>query len=188
MSVDLANNFIAALGYSQQMRDKYLTQFYKQYSLEGRYVFVDKSACSTMLQKELAVDTIMQSQKGGSICIEEKIEQRFTGNFALETDSCTVPGRLRGGWMRYAEADYLLYAFEQRIFDSAIGLDVYLINFPKLRSWFWNIEEAKPERFKPHVMDTLNRTRIKIVPIDDVRREVGLSRYTCTETMCRKAA
>lgn len=179
MSVSLAQNFYAALDYTTRMRDKYLIHFYKQYSKEGRYVFIDKSSCSTLLQKELAVDTILQSHKGGSLCIEEKIEQRYTGNFALETDSCTKPGYERGGWMRYAEADYLLYAFERES-----GLDVYLINFPKLRAWFWDIEEQSPIRFKPHIMDTHNRTRFKIVPIEDVRREVGLSQYSCTDEGC----
>ncbi len=182
-SINLANNFYAALAYTQQMRDKYLTSFYKKYSLDGRYVFIEKSACSTMLQKELAVDTIFQSRKSGSLCIEEKIERKYTGNFALETESCTKPGHERGGWMRYAEADYLLYAFA-----VSTGLDVYLIDFPKLRSWFWDSEERLPLRFRPHVMDTHNRTLIKIVPIEDVKQEVGYLRYLCTEEMCMRVS
>lgn len=161
--------------WSQQKRDSHLIHFYQKYAVDGRYVFVDKSACSTIMQKQLAVDTIIQARGGASWCIEEKIE-RWPGytrsNFALETDSCTVPGRERKGWMHYAQADYLLYAFEQENGD----LDAYLIHFPQLRSWFWNVQE----RYSSHTMETLNRTRFKKVPIADVRRSVGMVRYLVT--------
>jgi hypothetical protein len=181
MSNRLADDFLAALEYTQMMRDKFLVHFYQKYSLEGRYVFIDKSACSTLLQKELAVDTVAQSRDKGSVCIEEKVEQ-WPGykrtNFALETDSCTVSGRERVGWMRYAKADYLLYAFANED-DSC--LDVYFIDFPKLRRWFW----ASEARYEPHTMDTLNRTKFKKVPIDDVIQAVPTSRYLITSEGCQ---
>lgn len=177
----LADNFSAALEYSETMRDTFLVQFYRKYSLEGRYVFINKSACSTILQKELAVDTIVQSMNGGSICIEEKIEQ-WPGwkrnNFALETDSCTRPGRERKGWMHYAKADYLLYAFA---YEGDTGLDAYFIHFPKLREWFWNLKT----RYPSHTMNTLNRTRFEKVPIDDVVRAIPTSRYIITSDGCQ---
>src|SRR5438105_6458083 len=113
--LDLSTDFQAACKWTRLMRDTFLSRFYKKYSYDGRYVFVDKSDCSTLLQKELAIDTIMQYPKS-SVCIEEKIEQwpkngRKRTNFALETDSCTVRGHERKGWMHYARADYLLDAF-----------------------------------------------------------------------------
>ncbi len=177
---DLTNNFTAASAYAEHMRDKYLVHFYRKYSVEERYVFVDKSACSTLLQKELAIDTIMQ-RPGYSVCIEEKIEQ-WPGyerqNFALETASCTVVGHERQGWMHYAKADYLLYAFAQ-VNDS--GLEVYLIDFPKLRHWFWNL----PTRYPAHVMEeTLNHTRFEKVPIRDVAEFVKCTRYLITGEGC----
>lgn len=176
----LSNNFSAAIEWTCQMRDTFLSLFYKTYSYDGRYVHVDKSACSTLLQKELAIDTIVQKERG-SVCIEEKIEQ-WPGfkrkNFALETDSCTVLGHERKGWMHYARADYLLYAFA---YAENKGLDVYLINFPKLREWFWNL----PSRYESHVMkETTNHTRFEKVPIADVRKAVPTSRYLITEKEC----
>ena len=180
MSTRLADNFTAAAEYSRYMRDKYLSHFYQKYSFDGRYVYIDKSACSTLLQKELAIDTVMQWGKG-SLCIEEKIEQ-WPGfkrrNFALETESCTVIGRERHGWMHYAKADYLLYAFA---YENDSGLDVYLIDFPKLHEWFWNL----PTRYEAHVMEnTINHTRFEKVPILDVRRAVPTIRYLINDAGC----
>lgn len=178
----LADDFQAALHYSQQMRDRFLgPHFYQKHALDGRYVYVEKSACSTLLQKELAVDTILQSTRGGSICIEEKIEQwpgYYRENFALEVASCTIPGKERKGWMHYARADYLLYAFA---YPGDTGLRVYLINFPRLRAWFWGL----PTRYPVHVMDTSNRTRFEKVPIVDVRRAVPTTRYHITDRGCQ---
>jgi hypothetical protein len=181
MVANLADDFNAALDYSRRMRDTFLVHFYKRYSFDGRYVFVDKSACSTLLQKELAVDTVAQWSNRGSICIEEKIEQwpgHQRWNFALETESCTTPGRERKGWMHYAKADYLLYAFA---FDGDIGLNAYLIDFPKLREWFWNL----PTRYESYVMPTLNRTRFEKVPIQDVAKAVPTWHYIINSEGCK---
>lgn len=173
----LTDDFVAASDYARRMRDRFLSRFYQKYAVEGRYVYIDKSACSTVLQRQLAVDTVLQA-KDGSLCIEEKIEQ-WPGykreNFALETDSCTVVGREKQGWMHYAQADYLLYAFA---YEGDSGLDVYLIDFPKLRAWFWGL----PTRYPAHVMEhTLNHTRFEKVPIVDVRRAVPTARYLVTD-------
>jgi hypothetical protein len=181
MSIRLADNFDAALEWTCKMRDAYLVHFYEKYSFDGRYVFIDKSRCSTLLQKELATDTIAQwTNNRGSICIEEKIEQ-WKGytcpNFALETDSCTTPGRERKGWMHYAKADYLLYAFAS---EGDMGLSVYFIDFYKLREWFWGLTK----RYPPHIMNTLNRTRFEKVPIQDVRKAVPTWHYNIDSRGC----
>lgn len=182
MITNLADNFYAAREYSCKMRDTFLVHFYQEYALDGRYVFIDKSTCSTLLQKELAVDTIFQSKKEprASLCIEEKIEQwpGYTRpNFALETDSCTIPGRERKGWMHYAKADYLLYAFA---FENDAGLDAYLIDFPKLQEWFYSL----PMRYESYIMPTLNRTRFEKVPIHDVRKVVSTWHYIINGEGC----
>lgn len=173
----LADNFTAALEYTHHMRDTFLSRLYQYYSVDNRYVYVDKSKCSTYLQKALAVDTIVQVKHNVSLCIEEKIEQwpgYKRSNFALETDSCTVVGREREGWMHYAEADILLYAFA---YKGDTGLDVFLIDFPKLREWFWSLSA----RYPAHIMeDTINHTRFEKVPIVDVRKAVPTSRYLIT--------
>ena len=68
-----SDNWKDAKEWAIAMRDTYLVQFYGKYSLNGRYVFIEKSACSDILQKRLAIDTIYTSAKtGGSICVEEK--------------------------------------------------------------------------------------------------------------------
>lgn len=179
---NLSNDFNAASEYARRMRDTFLVHFYQKYSVEGRYVFIDKSACSTILQTQLAVDTIFQSSHDKSICVEEKIEQ-WPGwkrsKFALETRSCTVVGREKPGWMHYARADYLLYAFA---YEGDSGLDVFLINFPKLREWFWGL----PTRYPSHVMKhTLNHTEFEKVPIVDVCRAVPTYRYIITRDGCQ---
>lgn len=171
-------DFIRANDWQMEQRDRYLRHFYQQYSLDGRYVFVDKSQCSTLLQKQLAIDTICQSRSGASFCVEEKIDSGINRkNFALETDSCTVPGRERKGWMHYAQADFLLYAFQM----EQGGLNVYFMSLPALRAWFWRVYE----RYRYYVMpDTLNHSGIRLVPIFDVERNITVRRYICNDTGC----
>ena len=149
-------------------RDRYLAPFYCKYSMAGRFVFVDKSKCSTLIQKRLAVDTLLQCRDGGSVCIEEKIV-RWKGQalekFFLETESNTNAGHEKTGWMRYGEADYLLYCFELPNDD----LDCYLIPFPALKTWFWSHEKEFHRHTMPH---TINKTAGRLVPVTDVAEAV----------------
>lgn len=182
---NLTKDFNAAIQFSYDMRDSFLIpHFYKIHSLDGRFVCIDKSSCSMILQKRLAVDTIVQSKNGGSVCFEEKIEQfpengRPRKNFALETDSCTVPGHESLGWMHYAKADYLLYCFA---LPGHTGLNAYLINFPKLREWFWHLSARYPSHIMPL---TTNHTRFEMVPIIDVQRAVPTDHYLIDATGCQ---
>lgn len=174
--------FLRDLAFTVKMRTRYLEpHLYRAYSWEGRYVIIDKSRCSTILQKRLAIDTILQ-KRDESICIEEKIE-RWPGykrpNFFLETDSCTVPGLESLGWMHYAEADTLLYAFELETRD---GLDVYLIPFEPLKAWFWQHHTA----YRAHTMNQSNHTRGRLVPIRDVTQAItGIKHYIITDAGLR---
>jgi hypothetical protein len=65
--------------------------------------------------------------------------------------------------MHYGQADYLLYGFVQ----DAGGVEVHLIDFPKLRAWFWPHLELF-ERFKMN--GTLNETAGRKVPVQQVRQ------------------
>lgn len=166
--------------WTRQMRDRYLIKFYEQYS-NGRYVFIDgNSTCTDVLQKKLAVDTIYQARDGQLHYVEEKIE-RWPGyersNFALETESCTVQGREKDGWMRYAQSDLLLYGFA---LEDEEGIDLYTLRFQPLRRWFDGVNKRN---YKQHTMDTLNRTRFWKVPITDVLRAPGVfpNRYIITK-------
>jgi hypothetical protein len=162
------------------VRDRILApHFYRERATDGRYVFIDKGKLATVLQKRFAVDTILQGKDGEAICIEEKIVRwkgRAYDSFFLETKSCTNPGRESDGWMVYGQADYLLYAFEQC--DKA--LLVYLVDFQKLREWFWPAHE----RYRSYVMpDTSNHTEGRLVPIADViGARVGCWKFTVKTT------
>lgn len=154
-----------------------LAHFYERLFHEGRYVFIDKSRFSLLVQTQLKADVIGQT-RSGSVGIEEKftrwpVSGRPFVNFFLETESCTVPGRESQGWMQNGEADYLLYVFE----TQEKGLDIYLIPFQELKTWFWKAVERHPDKYHEYTMpDTTNHTRGRLVPIIDILRYVPATR------------
>lgn len=155
--------------WQRKMRDAVLApELYGKYSRDGRYVFIDKGRCATLIQKRFAVDTIVQGRRGDAICIEEKIV-RWPGYaytaVCLETHSCTVPGHESDGWMKYGEADYLLYCCAQANDD----LDCWLMEFQPLKQWFWSCADEFPDF---QMANTLNRTKGKKVPIQRIRKHV----------------
>lgn len=173
------NDFVRDDQWQRKKRDEILTGFYGKYALEGRYVFINKSECSLLMQKRLAVDTVLQG-KNGSVCIEEKIV-RWKGSplaaFFLETESCTKPGYESPGWMEYGKADYLLYCFETSLGD----LDCYLIEFAPLQAWF----SEHGRRYHRHVMpDTLNMTAGRLVPTITVSAKAKTVRFLAAPDGC----
>lgn len=163
------NDFVSDDRWQKEMRDQVLAPgFYGSYAVEGRYVVMDKGRIAKEMQR-VAVDTIVQGADGTVVAIEEKIvrwpdrNEPYTA-FALETQSCTVPGHESAGWMTYAEADYLLYCFAQR--DGS--LICHLIDFPKLQDWFWKNDT----KFNVFRMKTKNRTAGRLVPIVAVEQNV----------------
>lgn len=171
------NDFATDDAWQKAMRDRFLAPYYTDHAEGGRYVFLDKGKLSTVLQRRYAVDTLLQGAEGRAVCIEEKIvrwpvdkfqkpKSRGYTAFCLETKSCTNPGHVSDGWMVYGKADYLLYCFV-----SANGeyLICYLIDFPKLKAWFW----AHYQEFSKFHMKTHNRTSGRVVPINDALKAVG---------------
>jgi hypothetical protein len=164
--------------WQKSMRDRILApEFYGNYALDGRYVFIDKGALASRLQREFAVDTIVQGPRDGSaVCIEEKIvrwpkRQDYPySSFALETRSNTNPGREKDGWMVYGQADFLLYCFANKVENA---LNAYLIDFPKLKAWFWPRIELWPTT----VTEQINHTECRVVPISDVKYDVPCRQY-----------
>lgn len=160
------NNFYVDDSWQRQIRNKALAPYYKNISDEGRFVFLDKGKLATRLQREFAIDTILQGKGNSVFGIEEKIV-RWPGYsykaYTLETMSCTVPGREKRGWMHYSTCDYLLYCFVQADSTSIIA---HLIPFPKLQTWFF--ENDRYETYKSSFTNQINRTETKIVPIEDV--------------------
>lgn len=146
------NDFTTDDAWQRQMRDKYLLPHYRRH-------FADFHFCDTLVDEQRrGIDTII---KIGSkrFTVDEKIVRKQYDAFALETKSCTVPGHEKTGWMFYGDADLLLYCF----FIDA-GLDCYMMDFQKLRKWFWTCEST----FAPFQMDTKNKTAGRVVPIRDV--------------------
>ena len=172
------NDFERDKEFERWCRDNILFWFHLASSLDGRFVFVDKSRCSTILQKRFAVDTIAQRRDGGSIMIEEKMTRypRRGGelpNFFFETESCTVVGRETPGWMVYGEADCLLYGFQLEPHPSE-HFRLYLIDFQRLKEWFW----PRAEEFRRYVMpNTVNHTAGRLVPIRRVESDVGFRAF-----------
>lgn len=163
------NDFDRDEKWAREVRDRVLVpHFYRKYVMEGRFVLIDKGRLAKELQRRYG-DTVVQARDGASVVwIEEKIV-RWPGRtytaFSLETHSCTVPGHESEGWMRYMQADYLLYCFHQP--DD--GLICYLIEFPALQAWFNQCEDD----FRPFgPLDTLNASMGKVVPIRAVKAAV----------------
>ena len=170
--------------WQRRIRDEILVPHYRAEATEGRYVLLDRGNLATRLQKELAVDTIFQIGGGEIVSVEEKIV-RWPGYtytaFCMETHSCTVPGRESQGWMVYGSADCLLYCFA----TAEQGLDCHMINFPRLKEWFWPIYE-RFDTFGP--MDSLNKSMGRKVPIVDVYANVPARQFFLAPTVREVAA
>ena len=148
-----------------------LKDFYAIKAFEGRYVFINK--LSGEIAEELqnrSVDTILQISDDKEIYIEEKIVRwpgyEYTA-VTLETESCTVKGYEKDGWMKKltSKNHFLAYGFLQE--DETIKL--YIIPFDKLKSWFWE----NVDKFKSTVTDQINKTECKIVPLEEIKNNVG---------------
>jgi hypothetical protein len=172
------NTFLLDDAWQRDKRDRFLAAFYGEHAFDGRYVFVDKGALATRLQREFAVDTLLQGKQGDLVPIEEKIVRwkgRTYDAFCLETDSCTVRGHEDMGWMYYGQALWLFYCFEQADLRSLL---CYLISFPELQRWFFaNMDTFPMFRMK----DTVNRTTGRVVSIAAVQRAVPTYRYVLFE-------
>ena len=163
------NNFTVDNTWQRKERDRLLKTFYLSKGLNGRFVFVDKGKLADVLQKELAIDTVLQIRDNGIVGIEEKIV-RWPGytytNYTLELMSCTVPGYERMGWMYYAKCDVLLYCFMQE--DGS--MDAHALPFPKLQEWFFS--DDRYLQYKSTITHQINKTECKIIPIADIWRDI----------------
>jgi len=159
----------------RKIRDEIICpKLYSKYSMNGRYVCIDKGRMATLLQKRYAIDTVCQSKKnhGEAVFIEEKIvrfkDKPYT-SFTLEIKSCTVPGHESDGWMVYGEADVLNYVMCQD--SNSFLLPYYLIPFQKLKEEFW---KEDIDIFTDTITEQRNKTLCKIVPIKWVEKRVGI--------------
>lgn len=154
--------------FQREIRNRILVPEFYGRRMNGHFVFMDKGRLANVMQRRWAVDTIAQTSHGEAVSIEEKIVRwkgRHYTAVCLETRSCTVPGREKTGWMEYGRADYLLYCFQQ---PEPEKLRCVLVEFQPLKRWFWPIRDRWPAT----ETDQINKTRSRVVPIEDIRRAV----------------
>lgn len=174
------NDFINDDAWQKDFRNRVLKPFYKQHSFESRFVFADKGKLADKLQREMAVDTVLQREQNALVSLEEKIV-RWKGKvytaFTLETWSCTTEGREKKGWMYTAQCDYLFYCFVQEGEKSCIA---HLIPFTKLRDWFFDNDRYL--KFPKHKTEQINQTECRIVDIELVKKAIpGTTIHTIYE-------
>ena len=161
------NAFLDDDAYQRHMRDTVLVPAFYELRFYGRFRFFD----GDMDHQNRGIDTVVYLD-GRPIYIEEKIV-RWKGRkydaFALETESCTVKGHEKPGWMHYGEADRLLYCFAM----EAGWLDCWWLDFGALQKWFWPLEDT----FPVFQMDTKNRSAGRVVPIMAVRKAVAWKNF-----------
>ena len=89
------NEFIQDNSWQIKIRNRILEPYYESISHNKRFIFVDKGKLAEKLQREMAIDTIIQLKNNRVLGIEEKIV-RWPGykyqNYTLEIMSCTMPG------------------------------------------------------------------------------------------------
>src|SRR5213593_587706 len=91
--------------WQREMRDKFLVPFYRQTYQSGGHLVLDNGRFAESQQKR-GRDTIVRADNARPMTIEEKIvrfKERAYTSICLETESCTVPGRITRGWMWYSE-------------------------------------------------------------------------------------
>jgi hypothetical protein len=159
------NDFATDDVWQRQKRDEFVVPDYRR-KYVGFALFDDGPFARKM--QERGIDTIAWGEDGRIIGIEEKLV-RFPGyvydSICLETETCTVPGRIKRGCMWYSLCDYLLYGMETE--DGS--LNCLRIDFYHLHRWFWDHEQD----FKLHVMPTKNKTASRVVPIKAIERALG---------------
>jgi hypothetical protein len=175
------NNYSLNSQFSKKYRD--LLFIFHATIADGRVpkYFDGENHHERVCQTKLKIDLQLEYHLGMLSGIEEKVVQWPEDNrpyerFYCETESCTNPGRVTPGWMRTSEAEYLTYAFEV----LGLGLDIYFIDFQKLKKWFWSQLEQHPNCFHPHRNPDQNQTQGRLVPIKLVTRIIPTQRYRVT--------
>jgi hypothetical protein len=166
---------------------------YRELAHEGRFVSIvnsEHSKFSCKLQSR-EIDVFMQYLQDNnaiSIGVEEKAQRKHWDSLWIETDSCTIAGHERTGWIDTLDADYLNYGFGIRdpnatAFTSSdyIAFDAYWIQFPEFKEWF----KANIDRFEEKVTFQHNRSAGRIVLIPDLAQSgVSVERFLCERDRC----
>lgn len=147
----------------------------------GKFVYTDKGRLAVEFQKKYGDVLIQEKKSNGMWTVEIKAEKSPSPNFFLEHWS---NGKwLTTGWMFTLQADLLFYHF----LDSD---ELYIMKLPHLQRWFHfgeGFNKSEPCLYRPGCerfplkrqkkYDQLNDTWGRCVPIEVVRKEVGLKKF-----------
>lgn len=158
---DKINNFFLNDHDQRKVRDAVLFPYYAR-TYEHFVPLDGKSECSMLLQRNGA-DTAVRTKRGRTLYIEEKIVKWPGYQYAsicIETESCTLPGLVSPGWACHAKSELLNYCMME-----PLCLRRWQFDFQALLPWFWPLAET----FREHVMPDGNRTRCRLVPIEQIK-------------------
>lgn len=150
-----------------------IMDFFSIYCEDGRYVATDKGRLSRELQLRYG-DFYIASPNGKAMFVELKTEERNRPNLFLETWSNRPH---REGWMHQLDCDLLFYHFLEP------PGDLYILDFPKLKSWAFGGGPEQPGRMydypeKAHnFRPQRNVTCGRCVPIPDILAAVPHRHY-----------
>ena len=119
------------------------------------------------IEKDTYIKEFLRGKKYRIITVRWKGKKY--SSFTFETESCSIPGSRKDGWMKTDDNDYLLYCFEQA--DNSIK--IFIIPFRKLQSWFWD----NFRNYKEIITKQDNRTKSYLVYIKDIKNNVGYKEF-----------
>ncbi len=159
--------------WQRHMRDTVLVPQFYEARLKGRFLLLDgDDVLATYIQRVHGADTIAIMPSGKLVSIEEKIVRlRRDGKqhdaFFIETESCTLVGKEKPGWMTYSQADFMLYCME----TATAGLDCHLFEMGFFKEWFWLNEQTFPLHQNTEEQQG-SSARGRLVALDDLPPEV----------------
>lgn len=173
------NDFHEDLKRASLLRDVYLKRLYAVICENSEFVCLDGNDLITIELQKMQIDAIGTSLKTKrTTYYEEKYDFHPPNNFCFETVSNTTTNPEVPGWMKTAKSDVLIYSFAwiENI------LDVYMLDFPQLRKWFWSVIDSQEHKWREHIVpDSSNRTASRLVPVKQVIAEgIYTNRYLIT--------
>lgn len=124
-------------------------------------------------QKKLDIDLLIEEEANRVLDSWEEKLALWPGDDSLHTAMCietetdSNPGRVKKGWFYTCQANHLIYSFE--ILPLQL-LDVYHINFPRLKEYVCFELERNPRRFGTFRNTERNRSQGLLVGLGDVYR------------------
>ena len=125
------------------------------------------------LQKYGGDVATVHPKTGNTYLWDEKFDWHLPKNFCLEQYSNTMVIPWTLGWMHTSKVHRILYCFVR----NDMLVEAYSLQYYFLQKWFWPVHHDY--RFD-RVKDTSNRTGNRLVPVEDVIKNVPAKRYIIT--------